>query len=109
MTDTPADELRAAAKLLRGRAAIAQDSVSTDNYWSSYNPATAWHDGITNGFGGPTSPYITLMPPPVGHLIADWLEAEAQRETYTLAEFGYRSATKQAIATARAILASRDS
>lgn len=48
--------------------------------------------------------YIVLMHPPVALAVADLLEAQAQQETYFLAEFGYRAAPNAAIALARAIL-----
>lgn len=35
--------------------------------------------------------------------LADWLDAEARQETYSLAEFGHRTASPHALAVARAI------
>lgn len=37
--------------------------------------------------------------------LADWLDEEARRETYTLAEFGHRTASPNALTVARTILA----
>lgn len=35
--------------------------------------------------------------------LADWLDAEARQETYSLAEFGHRTASPHALSVARAI------
>lgn len=44
----------------------------------------------------------------LGFLLADWLDREGQQETYTLAEFGHRSACPEALAVAREILGQPD-
>jgi len=41
--------------------------------------------------------------PELGDLLAAWLEREARQETWTLAEFGHRSAAPEALAVARLI------
>lgn len=72
MTDTPADTLRAAAKLLRGQAVAAQGELLNEHFVSD----------LTNGFPGPVGAYAALMHPGVGELIAAWLESAAENTPY---------------------------
>lgn len=72
---TPADDLHAAAALLRERAAAAQTDLETADYWTPYDTVTAWRDGHVNGFGGVSSEYVAMLPPSAGLALADWLDA----------------------------------
>ncbi|MFL5911233.1 MAG: hypothetical protein ACJ768_11755 [Gaiellaceae bacterium] len=109
MTDptTPAAELRAAAKLVGERAAAARQDMTDNPFWHCYDPASAWRDGLVNGFGGPSSEYAALMHPGVGEPLAAWLEAVAREMRFTdgteyqHVEF---DSWKGALAVARALL-----
>lgn len=48
--------------------------------------------------------YIALMHPTVALALAAWLEEEARREAYNIAEFGFRVVANEGAALARAIL-----
>lgn len=112
-TPTPADELKTAAATLRK---LADDA--TPGPWTTDTSIPYGHRvGSTDeadwiawaGEHGETrseadAAYIAAMHPGVGALLTDWLEAAAQQEAYTLAEFGHRGgAGPHALAIARAI------
>lgn len=94
---TPEQTLTAAATKLREAATAAQHDVTTADFWSCYPPATAWQDGLLNGFGGVAGDYAALMRPGVGTAIADWLDSAAEDATQI-------GADHRALAVARAIL-----
>lgn len=48
--------------------------------------------------------YLALMDPTVALALAAWLDVEAKREAWHLAEFGYRVVANEATTLARAIL-----
>lgn len=100
---TAAPELTAAADNLEALARAAEHDVATNDYWHSYDPATAWRDGLTNGMGGASGNLAAALPPAAALELSRWLRAEARQESYTLAEFGHRSASPHAVAVARAI------
>lgn len=101
---TPADLLRAAATKLREAAASICEEIKTNTYWHGVPVEDAWARGSANALGGPAGDYAAMFGPDIADAIANWLDHEARQETYTLAEFGYRSASAPALATARAIL-----
>jgi hypothetical protein len=76
---TPAEELRAAARILRQLAEAAQRDLETADYWKPYAPATAWRDGHVNGFGGVSSDLVAVLPPTAALALADWLDSVAGR------------------------------
>lgn len=96
-------ELNAAADTLEALARTAEQDLATNDYWAGYNPATAWRDGLTNGMGGASGDLAAALPPAAALELSRWLRAEARQETYSLAEFGHRSASPHAVAVARAI------
>jgi hypothetical protein len=98
-----APELTAAADTLESLARAAEQDLATADYWKGYNPATAWRDGLTNGMGGTSGDLAGALPPGAVLELARWLRAEARQESYSLAEFGHRSASPHAVALARAI------
>ncbi|MFD6113637.1 hypothetical protein ACFWG0_26490 [Streptomyces yangpuensis] len=127
---TPAAELRAAAEQLRRLAADATAgpwrqhdthldlgghtaTVLTDRDDLNKTELIAWvptwthqpWDESRNAWNN--AAYMAAMHPGVGAALADWLEREARQETYTLAEFGHRSACPEALAVARAINGSK--
>lgn len=75
---TPADELRAAADKLTPLAEAAQKDVQTGDYWACYDPATAWHDGLTNGMGGASGDLAGAIPPKAVIELARWLKSAAR-------------------------------
>lgn len=101
--DTPADELRAAADKLTPLAEAAQHDLDTGDYWACYNPATAWHDGLTNGMGGASGDLAAALPPAAVAELARWLRTEARRlATRALPEW-QEVISPHALALARAI------
>lgn len=98
-----APELTTAADTLESLARAAEADVATNDYWKYYDPATAWHDGLTNGMGGASGDLAGALPPAAALELSRWLRAEARQEAYSLAEFGHRSASPHAVALARAI------
>lgn len=76
---TVADELTAAADVLESLARTAQTAVDTDDYWSCYDKATAWRDGLTNGMGGASGDLAAALPPRAVLELSRWLRAEARR------------------------------
>ncbi|MFD5848363.1 hypothetical protein [Streptomyces chartreusis] len=80
MTDqrTPADELTAAANALEPLARKAQQDVATNDYWSSYDKATAWRDGLTNGMGGASGDLAAALPPEAVLELSRWLRSAAR-------------------------------
>lgn len=128
---TPAEELHAAATLLRDRLV----SAATDGPWhvieyepmirDTYNfeaglgttpdePDIAGHGYEGGGFDRICDArYVAAMHPGVGAALADWLDAAAAhvRASYVCCDSGahrcYESAAPQALAVARAILGSK--
>ena len=92
------DRLREAAKVLRDNATAAAHGapgpwrtwITSDRKWTivdsnshgSLAPARCVDDDVAH--------YIATMHPGVGLALADWLDAEAKREAYSLSEFGHR-------------------
>lgn len=74
-------ELTAAADRLDTAATAARHDLENDDYWTCYDPATAWRDGFVNGFGGPTSELAALFHPDVATELARWLRREARDAT----------------------------
>ena len=74
----PADELTAAADKLTPLAEAAQRDLDTGDYWACYNPATAWHDGLTNGMGGASGDLAAAIPPKAVTELARWLRSAAR-------------------------------
>jgi hypothetical protein len=74
---TPAAELRAAAAKLFAAATAAQEDVASNDYWSCYEPTTAWRDGLANGFGGTPGDLAGMCTPELVIALARWLETEA--------------------------------
>lgn len=70
---SPAAVLRAAAVRLRGAAEAAAKDLETNDFWRSYEPATAWRDGLVNGFGGAPGELAALFPPAAALALAEWL------------------------------------
>lgn len=100
---TPEQALRAAAAKLREAASAAQRDVNTSDFWACYPPATAWREGLVNGFGGVTGDYAALMHPGVGLAIAVLLADVAD----SVADDGgivQDSASEAAVTIAHAIL-----
>ncbi|MGW3144869.1 hypothetical protein ACWDG1_09340 [Streptomyces sp. NPDC001177] len=100
-----AAELTAAADTLESLARAAEHDLATNDFWTGYNPATAWRDGFVNGMGGEPGDLAGALPPAAVLELARWLCAEARQEAYSLAEFGHRSASPHAVALARALTA----
>lgn len=75
---TPAAELRAAAAKLFAAATAAQEDVASNDYWSCYEPATAWRDGLVGGFGGKSGDLAGMCTPAFVIAVARWLDREAQ-------------------------------
>lgn len=75
---SPADELTATADVLEALARKAQHDVATNDYWSGYNPATAWHDGLTNGMGGASGDLAAALPPEAVMELSRWLRSAAR-------------------------------
>lgn len=75
---TPAEELTAAADLLTPLAEAAQKDLTTGGYWSCYDPATAWRDGLTNGMGGASGDLAGAVPPKAVIELARWLRSAAR-------------------------------
>lgn len=75
----PAEELTAAADKLAPLADAAQKELDTGDYWTGYDPATAWHDGLTNGMGGASGDLAGAIPPAAVKELARLLRAEARR------------------------------
>ncbi|MCF0086658.1 MULTISPECIES: hypothetical protein [unclassified Streptomyces] len=94
---TPAEELAAAADKLTPLADAAQHELETGDYWASYDPATAWYDGLTNGMGGASGDLAAALPPQAVTELARWLRSAARDAR----EIG---PDPHALATARAIL-----
>jgi hypothetical protein len=74
---TPAHELRTAAQTLMDLADVAQEDLDRNDYWACYDKATAWRDGLVNGFGGAPSDLAAVFSPATAHLIAAWLRGAA--------------------------------
>jgi hypothetical protein len=74
----PADELLAAADTLARLAEAAQQDLETNTYWACYNPATAWHDGLTNGMGGASGDLAGALPPNAVRELSRWLRSAAR-------------------------------
>ncbi|MER5482958.1 hypothetical protein ABT024_07040 [Streptomyces sp. NPDC002812] len=128
---TPAEELRAAAALLRDRLV----SAATEGPWhvteydvytqQSYDfeaglgTAPGRVDVVGHGYEGGgfdrlcDAQYVAAMHPGVGAALADWLDAASAhvRAGYVCCDSGadrcYESATPQALAVARTILGSQ--
>lgn len=75
---TPADELHTAADKLTPLAEAAQKDVQIGDYWACYDPATAWHDGLTNGMGGASGDLAGAIPPKAVIELARWLKSAAR-------------------------------
>lgn len=96
---SPTDELRAAAERLDDLAAAAETDMATNSYWACYDPATAWRDGLVNGFGGAPGDLAAAFTPDaaralsavftawarMGELDSDLLNRVGGPETITLA------------------------
>lgn len=100
---TPADELRTAADTLEPLARAAQDDLNTGDYWKSYEPARAWHDGLTNGMGGKSGDLAAALTPTAVLELARWLRAEARRLACASSELGQEIVGRHAVAFARVI------
>jgi hypothetical protein len=75
MADTTgAAELRAAAAKLFAAATAAQEDVDSNDYWSCYEAATAWRDGLVNGFGGTPGDLAGMCTPAFVITVARWLD-----------------------------------
>lgn len=74
-----ADLLRKAAAKLRETAEPALEDLRTNRYWSSYPKPSAWHDGMTNGLGGPSGDFAALMNPALAEPLAEWLDEAASQ------------------------------
>ena len=99
----PADELTAAADKLEPLAAAAQEDLDGGDYWMVYDPATAWHDGLTNGMGGASGDLAAALPPNAVTELARWLRAEARRVACASSDLGQEIVGRHALAVARAI------
>lgn len=75
---TPADELTTAADTLAPLADAAQHDLETGDYWACYDPATAWHDGLTNGMGGASGDLAAAVSPTAVRELARWLRSAAR-------------------------------
>lgn len=73
-----ADELTAAAEVLEPLARKAQQDVDTGDYWSGYDKATAWRDGLTNGMGGASGDLAAALPPKAVLELSRWLRSAAR-------------------------------
>ncbi|WP_369274478.1 hypothetical protein AB5J55_35165 [Streptomyces sp. R11] len=73
-----ADELTAAADVLEPLARKAQQDVDTGRYWSCYDKATAWRDGLTNGMGGASGDLAAALPPAAVLELSRWLRSAAR-------------------------------
>lgn len=100
---TPADELRTAADKLLPLAEAAQKDLETDDYWSCYDPATAWNDGFINGMGGASGDLAGAIPPAAVIELARWLDAEARRLATTAHADWQETISPHALAVARVI------
>lgn len=98
-----AGELTAAADVLEALARTAQADVDTDDYWSGYNPATAWRDGLTNGMGGASGDLAAALPPEAVLELSRWLRAEARRLAVTTHPGWQETCSPHALAVARAL------
>ncbi|MEV7140735.1 hypothetical protein [Streptomyces tauricus] len=75
---SPAETLTAAAQKLDPLADAAQKDLDTGDYWACYDPATAWHDGLTNGMGGASGDLAAALPPAAVKELARWLRSAAR-------------------------------
>lgn len=98
MTETKQSaRLREAARVLRDTARGCKNASAT-NWW----PADVLQRRL-NDMPTPDAAYIALMAPPIALALADWLDSEAATEEYRMAEFGYRTATRECLAVADVI------
>lgn len=100
---TPAEEITAAADRLSQLAEAAQKDLDCDDYWKSYNPETAWWDGLTNGMGGASGDLAGAMPPAAALELSRWLRSEARRLVATTHPGWQEAVSPHAHAVARAI------
>ncbi|NML55336.1 hypothetical protein HHL19_16320 [Streptomyces sp. R302] len=98
---SPTAELRSAAQTLRRHADEAQAAVDTNPYWqSTLVDRSDWYThGVRGGLGGPSGELAALMHPGTGHVLAQWLDAEAGH----LDHDGHPALHEHALAVARAI------
>jgi hypothetical protein len=75
---TAAEELTAAADALERLARGAEHDVDTNDYWSGYDKATAWRDGLTNGMGGASGDLAAALPPKAVLELSRWLRSAAR-------------------------------
>lgn len=99
---TPADEITTAATKLRALAETAQHDLETADYWKPY-ATDAWAHGFINGFGGPSSDYVAVLPPAAGLALAAWLEITATSLAASTHPDWQDCVAADALATARAI------
>jgi hypothetical protein len=102
------ERLRQAAQKIRETAQDATSAVGLGKWvavltGNGYGVDASIYNAL-DGASEEVANHAALWSPPVALAVADWLEYEASRETYHLAEFGYRVAPNQANAVADAIL-----
>lgn len=97
---TPAEEIQTAATKLRALAETAQRDLETADYWKPY-ATDAWAHGFINGFGGPGSDYVAVLPPAAGLALAKWLESWTGIDLYEAGSLP--EDLRHALAVARAI------
>lgn len=71
-------ELTYAADVLEALARKAQQDMTTNDYWSGYDKATAWRDGLTNGMGGASGDLAAALPPEAVLELSRWLRSAAR-------------------------------
>ena len=100
---SPAEQLRAAAEVLRQHADAAEADVDTNPYWeSALTERPDWYaNGVRNGLGGPSGEYAALMHPGVGHALAQWLDSWTGIDLYEAGSLPEDA--RHALAVARAI------
>jgi hypothetical protein len=82
---TPAETIRAAAKLMRERARAMAAEMETNPYWASdpeQSPAPAegerYRDGVKGGLGGASGEMASAWDIDANLAAAEWLDASAQ-------------------------------
>jgi hypothetical protein len=102
---SPALTMHQAAAELRRLAETAQRDIDTSDYWTCYEPANRWRDGLVNGFGGVTADLAAAFSPTTALALADWLDETAARLVKSTHPGWQATVAPLPVALARAVLA----
>lgn len=100
---TPAEELTAAETKLRKLIAPAATELATSSYYTSYDPPSAWSEGIINGLGGDVAELAGTINLEATRSLADVLGAWARMGRLDL-DLLHRVGGPETLAVARRIL-----